>query len=80
MHRTSPVLSTLRNGKPMPTTTLIPNRVSTPAQSSQIGDSIWRALVRLIRGLRRQKRESLEMIVARSIDQAFAEFAKEMGR
>ncbi len=45
-----------------------------------MGDSIMRALQRLIRGLRRPKRESLEMIFARSIDQAFDEFAKEMGR
>ena len=29
--------------------------------------------------LRRQKPESLEMTIARSIDRAFAEFAKEMG-
>jgi len=64
----------------MANATLIPNVPSTAAQRFQIRDSIGRMLLRLIPGLRRQKRESLESIVARSIDQAFADFAKEMGR
>jgi hypothetical protein len=63
----------------MPTAILIPNKLSESAQRSQRSDSIGWLLRRLIPELRRQKRESLEMIIARSIDQAFAEFAKEMG-
>jgi len=42
-------------------------------------DSIGGLLLRMIRRLRLQKPESLEMIVARSIEQAFDEFAREMG-
>jgi hypothetical protein len=63
----------------MPTATPIPNVLSAAPQRFQPNDSIGRMLLRLIPGLRRQKRESLKTIVARSIDQAFAEFAKEMG-
>ncbi len=65
----------------MSTATLISNNtLSALAPKSQTRDSIGRLLLRLIRGRRRQKRESLEMLVARSIEQAFVEFAKEMGR
>lgn len=64
----------------MPTMTLVPIVPSAAAQRSRWRDSIGRALLRLIPRLPRQKPESLEMIVARSIDQAFAEFAKEMSR
>jgi hypothetical protein len=64
----------------MPTESLIPNLLSVAAQRSRRRDSIGRVLLRLVSGLRHQNRESLETIVARSIDQAFAEFAREMGR
>jgi hypothetical protein len=64
----------------MPTTTVVPNTLSAAAEKFRWRDLIGRALLRLIPAIQRQKRESLEIIVARSIDRAFAEFAKEMGR
>jgi hypothetical protein len=64
----------------MPNTTLVSSTLSAATQKFRWRDLIAQALLRLIPAIRRQKRESLEMIVARSIDRAFAEFAKEMGR
>ncbi len=64
----------------MLTTTVVPDTLSAAAQKFRWRGLIGRALLRLIPALQRQKRESLETIVARSIERAFAEFAKEMGR
>ncbi len=56
------------------------NPLSTPAQRLPLWDSIGRVLSRLAPWLQRQKQDSLETLIVRSIEQAFAEFAKEMGR